>query len=191
MVSVWKMPIRASPSRFLISNLIIAYLNITKFLTDNRFPAGIAGNNKLTVRVTLYKHFNPSASFPYHGIVPLGNFTRADGKCFFEFFWIRAKRWFEEQGIVKFVTHATIKCNKNILSELKAGEHLLVPEYFCAVAALISTVEEPAFGDPVIFFQGFGSLQERPIASEELRMSPASFIHQFPECPVKNCLTNP
>ena len=142
------MPLRASPSRFLISNLVIAYLNIAKFLTDDRFPAGIAGNNELTFRVTLHQQFDSPASFPYHGIVPLGNFTRPDGKCFFEFFWIRTERWFEEQGIIKFVT-IPLKRDKDMLSETKSGEHLLVPEYFWTIAGLVSPVEEPAFRDPV------------------------------------------
>ncbi len=74
---------------------------------------------------------------------------------------------------------------------MKTGEHLLVPEYFCTTAALISPIKEPAFRDPVIFFQGFGFVQERPVAGEELRVTPAPFIHQFPERPVNNCLTDP
>ena len=95
--------------------------------------------------MTLDKAPDPSAAARYHCIVPFGDLALADRKRLFEFFWERAKGWFEKQGIIKLVAYTPIECNEHCLSQLEAGEHLLVPNYLSPIAALISTVKEPSF----------------------------------------------
>jgi len=102
--------------------------------------------------MTLFEYFNSLTSLPYHGIIPFGNFTGSYRKCFPEFLGIRAKRRFEEQRIIKFVTYSAFKCHEYLIAQMQPRKHLLVPEYFCAITALVSPVEEPAFGNTVVFF---------------------------------------
>ncbi len=142
--------------------------------------------------MTLHKQFNPPASFPYHGIVPFGNFTRPDGKRLFEFFWIRAKRWFEEQGIVKFVacSHLQMQQGHSLQDEAgraSAGTGTLLYDGSSHLPGRRTGVLKPG----QYFSRDAVLCQERPVACEELRVPPAPFINQFPERPVNDCLANP
>src|SRR4030042_5070924 len=110
MSSFQKTPVRARPSRFLISNFVITHLDRSQFLADNGFPAGFAGNYKPALRVTLHQTPDSPAARPYHSLVTFRDFALADRKRFLEFFWVRAEGRVEKERIVKLVPHPAIKC---------------------------------------------------------------------------------
>ena len=64
-------------------------------------------------------------------------------------------------------------------------------EHFGTPAALLTPVEEPPLGNPVVAFQFRGMIEQCPVPGKELRVSPAPFIHQFPERAVSDCLAYP
>jgi hypothetical protein len=131
------------------------------------------------------------ATLPDHGLVPFRDLGRSDRECFFQFFKVRSERGFEEQGGIKGIPFTAIESYKNILPDGEPCKLLLVMEYFGPPATLVAPVKEPPLRHPVMNFQFGGMVKQCPIAGKKLRVAPAPFIHEFPESPVRNCLTYP
>ena len=60
--------------------------------------------------------------------------------------------------------------------------------YLCTSIGLVSPVKNLRL-ETRSYFSRDTVVQERRVASKELRVPAASFINQFPERPVKDCLT--
>ena len=109
------------------------------------------------------------------------NFALAYRKRLFELLWVGAERRLEEKRIFKFFPRTTIECHQDFAAQPKPCELLLVAQHFSAGTTLVTPVEEAALGSAVGLFKFLIVEKKGTIAGKQLRVTPAAFIHQFPE----------